>query len=250
MLDGSYPDRGGYTVRSVTSTVDLTDFDDRSVYEQLATSQPERHADASVIDYYSPFLDDPDQRIHLDGILSQIRAKAKSTDDQARISISLVQHIPYDVASSSSVRYPYQVLCDNTGDCDEKSLLLAYLLRELGYGVALLCYEQENHMAVGIAAPPEYDCHDSGYAFVETTRPSIITDDGGDYANIGRLTSVPTIVPIAEGRSLAGIEEEYRDARELIDLRNSGRPPDAVLDSYHYARWQILEDKYGLNVRT
>ena len=243
MLDGAYPDCGGYTLRRITSTIDLSGIDNRTVYSDLDSSKPVRHAAGSETDYVATYLDVPDQRSYLDGILSQITSRTHAVDDQARICISLVQHIPYDDRTGPRTRYPYQVLYDNAGDCDEKSLLLAYLLRELGYGVVLFCYEPENHMAVGIAAPSGYDSYDSGYAFIETTRPGIVTDDKGAYSGIGALTSVPRIVPVSQGRSFASIGEEYRDARELVELRRMQQP----LDSYHYARWQILEDKYALD---
>jgi hypothetical protein len=247
MLDAAYPDRGGYTLRGLTGIIDCSGCQNQSIYANLDSSQPIRLADATDADYYRKFLEDPGQDSAIDGILSQITAKTPNTDDQARIGISLVQHIPYDTGTGSRVRYPYQVLSDNTGDCDEKSLLLAYLLRELGYGVALLRYDPENHMAVGIAASSEFDHHDSGYAFIETTRPSIVTDDTGEYAGIGRLTSIPTIIPISEGRSFAGISEESGDAAELMRLRGMRQPLDPSLDSYHYARWQILDTKYALD---
>jgi len=37
------------------------------------------------------------------------------------------------------------VLYEDKGVCGEKSLLLAYLLRELGYGVVLFEFKPENH---------------------------------------------------------------------------------------------------------
>jgi hypothetical protein len=247
MLDGAYPERGGYTLRGVTSTIDLSGSDNQNVYETLDARQPERYAGESDAGYYARFLDDPDQKSQVDEILSQIRAKTPNADDQARICISLVQHIPYDAETTSRVRYPYQVLSDTSGDGDEKSLLLAYLLRELGYGVALLWYEPEDHMAVGVSASPDYDCHDSGYAFIETTRPGIVTDDKGEYTDIGTPTSVPTVIPISQGRSFASIDEEFKDAGELADLRGMRQPLDSSLNSYNFARMQILGDKYALD---
>jgi len=51
-------------------------------------------------------------------------------DDRARIAISLVQNIPYD--ETENYRHSYGVLYDNTGDCYDKSILMIYLLKELG----------------------------------------------------------------------------------------------------------------------
>lgn len=97
------------------------------------------------------------QKNSLNELVRQIKLLTANKDDQARIAISLVQNIPYDYSKlgtvSTNVRYPYEVLYENTGICEEKSLLLTYLLRELGYGIVLFEFKQENHMAVGIKSP-------------------------------------------------------------------------------------------------
>jgi hypothetical protein len=243
MLEGTYPDKGGYTLRGSTSTIDLSKFNNYSVYSKLNSNQPLNYANEPDAAYYKKILDNPDQKPYINDLLSQIKLKTSNKDDQARICINFVQHIPYDFETSSRVRYPYQVIYDYKGDCDEKSLLLAYLLRELGYGVALFNYKPEKHMAVGILAPSEYDSHNSGYAFIETTRPTIVTDDQGEYLNNGLLTSTPVIIPISQGITFASIKEENADAIEFNTLRKMAQP----LDSYHFARWQVLEDKYAMN---
>jgi hypothetical protein len=243
ILDGKYPEKGGYTLRGKTNTIDVSNFNNYGFYSKLNSNQPLQYVNDPDSTFYKQFLDNTDQKPYFDDILSQIKLITPNKEDQARICINFVQHIPYDFETSSRVRYPYQTIYDYKGDCDEKSLLLAYLLRELGYGVALFFYEPESHMAVGISAPSEYSSHNSGYAFIETTRPTIVTDDKGEYLNTGVLTSTPTIIPISQGITFANIGEEYEDAIEFNKLREMRQP----LDSYHFTRWQILEDKYAMN---
>ena len=198
--------------------------------------------------YYLKYIDDPAEKSDLDALVRQIESRTPDQDDQARIAISLVQNIPYDfnklykVSGTGQTRYPYQVLYDNTGVCDEKSLLLAYLLRQLGYGVAVFQFDAENHMAAGIQSPSPYAYKNSGYAFVETTSPSIVTDSEGDYSGVGHLTSSPEIIPISHGNSFTTVSEEYGDARRFIQLTSMG----PVLDSVHYTEWTGLVQKYGL----
>ncbi len=81
-----------------------------------------------------------------------------------------MQYIPY--GDDQSIKFPVEVLVTNKGVCSEKSFLLAGILYYAGYDVALLDFEKENHMAVGIKG----NCSKSygGYCFIETTRPNPI----------------------------------------------------------------------------
>lgn len=200
--------------------------------------------------YYLKYLDEPAQESDLGALVREIRSRAADPDDQARIAISLVQNIPYDYATfyagnrTGDLRYPYQVLYDNTGVCSEKSLLLAWLLRELGYGVALFSFDEEKHMTVGIQSPGQYAFLNSGYAFIETTAPTIPTDSRGDYAGTGKLTSTPELLQISDGIPFTGISEEYEDASAFNRFGEGGT---RVLSPEQYRRWEILMWKYGLH---
>jgi len=191
------------------------------------------------------FLDESISNKYLDELVSSIKSKTSNKDDQARIAINLVQQIPYDTSrlysTGSATRSPYEVLYDNKGDCDEKSRLLAYLLRELGYGVVLFEFSSEKHMAVGIKSPLQYSYKNSGYAFVESTRPSIPTDSQGDYVDTGKLTSTPIILQISDGSWFSSISEEYQDA---ITYNQFG--DGETLSPEKYRQWEILMWKYGM----
>jgi hypothetical protein len=215
--------------------------------------------------YLLKYLDDSDQKKYLGSLVNSIKSITPNKDDQARIAISLVQNIPYDYSKSGSlstdVRFPYRVLYENTGICEEKSLLLAYLLRELGYGVVLFEFKSENHMAVGVKSPPQYSYKNSGYAFIESTTPSIITDSQGNYVGAGKLTSTPQIFQISEGNSMTSISEEYNDVITYYQIYNQinqiHTTYGSVLDQYQYSRWLSLDNqfrslssKYGIKFTT
>jgi len=215
--------------------------------------------------YYLKYINEPDQKKTLDSLVNSIKSTSFTKDDQARIAISLVQNIPYDYTRlytvTGSTRYPYQVLYENTGVCGEKSLLMAYLLRELGYGVVLFEFKSENHMAVGIKSPSQYSYKNSGYAFIEPTAPTIITDSQGDYVGAGKLISTPQIYQISDGNSMTSISEEYDDARTFHQVYNQiiqiSDTYGSVLDQYQYSRWMSLDNqwrslcnKYGIEVLT
>lgn len=218
----------------------------RSAYQAVAGKTLPFYGDNQQ--YYLQILNDPVQRPELAALAEEIRSIADDPDDQARIAISAVQHIPYDTAKAEldagdrRERYPLEVLYDNEGLCGEKSVLLASLLRDLGFGVALFEFKYEQHMAVGITCPAGYDFAGTGYAFVESTSPAIMTDSSGTYTGVGRLTYVPEVIPIASGAAFSGISEEAADAREWRTLQSMGR----TLDEYHYTQYVLLKKKYGL----
>jgi len=144
------------------------------------------------------------QKPFLEPLVQAIRSAAPSEADQVRIAISLVQNIPY--RNDDSNRYPYEVLYTNSGNCEEKSELLAYLLRGLGYGVAMFEYDTATfgHAAVGIKCTGRHDYIGSGYCFIETTKPRAIADSNGEYTdfngNIIGLPAMPEIIKICDGK--------------------------------------------------
>lgn len=192
------------------------------------------------------FLNEERQKEFLLPLADEIRKRTDNNDDRARIAISLVQHIPYDMGGlyldRLTGRYPYEVVYDNAGVCGEKSKLAAFLLRDLGYEVVLFTFEKENHQALGIKCPAEYSFRNSGYCFVETTRPTIITFSSGDYLDGVKLVSDPEIITINSGKSFDSVSEEYDDAAEFEKILSMG----TVLPIYEYRRWVSLSNKYGM----
>lgn len=215
----------------------------RGVNDYLSTKYPASFRDDR--DYWLQFVDEGIQDRYLKQLAENIRAAESEPDNQARAAISMVQQVPYaDYSFDTAAKYPYHVLYHQDGDCDEKSLLLAYLLREMGYGVALFEFEKEAHMAVGIRAPDRYCYRDTGYAFIETTTPSIPTDAGGEYGDDGiTMTSKPKVFVIAEGDPFEGIWREHADAAEWNKIRKMG----PKLDSYNYGRYRNLAQTYGMD---
>ena len=164
------------------------------------TDQPE----PTTKDFILRNIDNIVQKPFLEPLVQAIRSAAPIEADRVRIAISLVQNIPY--RDDDSNKYPYEVLYTNSGNCEEKSELLAYLLRDLGYGVAIFDYDNPTfgHMAVGIKCTGRHDYIGSGYAFVETTKPRAIADSNGEYTdfngNIIGLPIMPDIIQICNGK--------------------------------------------------
>lgn len=141
------------------------------------------------------------QREALMPLVVEIQNFESNKKRQAEIAISLVQEIPYGTSNLTEdffgsvvnhSRYPYEVLYDNEGICGERSELLAFLLKELGYGVVIFYYGDENHEAVGIRCGFFGDYEDTGYCYVETTTSFNVE---------GFLDA--EVIPIADGKKFS-----------------------------------------------
>lgn len=209
----------------------------------------------TLLDFRKKMIDEENQRQFLLPLVLKIKEITSNKEDQARIAISLVQEIPFGSSDRLSrfggitfdyQRYPYEVIYDNEGVCGEKSELLVFLLRELGYGSAFIYYAEENHEVVGIKCPEEHGINGSGFCFIETTGPSIVTDDKTEYLGVVELTSSPQILVVTnDGLSFSKYAEEYNDAKIMIKIRNSVDKYGRV-NLLNYLKYKILKSKYGL----
>jgi len=121
-----------------------------------------------------------------------------NSDEYLELMAVFVQSIPYKSQNLSSPKYPIETYADREGDCDDKSMLLAGLLAHEGYKVALLYFGPEQHMAVGVACP-ERGYRDTGYAFIEATRVSLVGTGADSLAGDITLASDPLVIPIGDG---------------------------------------------------
>ncbi|OGI31006.1 MAG: hypothetical protein A2271_05115 [Candidatus Moranbacteria bacterium RIFOXYA12_FULL_35_19] len=202
-------------------------------------------------DYYAMFLKNNPADDSISKIASAIKnlgEQKKLSDDQiVELALTFVQSIPYDHARAEQIlsgqgetHYPYETLYENKGVCSDKSFLFANLLKELGYGTALLSYENEKHMAVGILCPVEFSSYDSGYCYAETTSsgfrigmiPDIDSQKGSavpmekkNYSSDSELSQfdaknlgTPEIFPVSEGKTYSGIANSLALAKKIDAL--------------------------------
>ncbi|MFA4875987.1 MAG: hypothetical protein WC586_01110 [Methanoregula sp.] len=190
--------------------------------------------------YFLQYVNDAEQQPYISALAQAIQAQTPIKDDQARIAVSLVQHIPYK-EGGSQYRYPYEVIYKNQGVCGEKSILLALLLKDLGFGSAVFYFLPEDHMVTGIRADSPYDFRNSGYAFIEATEPFIITDSVTDPLATNKFTSTMEITPVGTGQALQSVTSDAADAKAWAALKAKG----LTLSNTDYAAWQALDTKYG-----
>jgi len=244
-----------YVLRGKANHIKFTIFGGLNVYlnelPRSITYFP-WEAEPTTKDFVMKFLNEDIQSDYLTELVQKIRVETGNKDDQARIAISLVQQIPYDweglTSGNIEDRYPYEVIYDDMGVCGEKSRLLAFLLRELGFDVVLFNFESESHMAAGLKCPVQYSYKNTGYCFIETARPIIITDCQEEYVGAGKLTSFPEIIHISDGFSFDSVSEEYNDAQEWIRLSNISNSAGGYLEETDYNKWLSLVNKYGIKI--
>lgn len=153
--------------------------------------------------YYPAFVDEPHQERFYADVLSAFRAirDAASLDQDryAELLCVFVQSLEYHTDPVDlSPKFPVETFVDGYGDCDDKTLLLAGLLSREGYDVAVMLFEPERHVALGIRCP-ELDYRQTGYAFVETTTQGFIGMPPDRLAAGGTLESEPLLFRIGAG---------------------------------------------------
>ncbi len=190
---------------------------------------------------YRALISDPGQDGFFSALLAEFHREREANrmdpDEYAELLAVFVQSIPYETQDEASPRFPVQTFVDGIGDCDDKSLLLAALLSREGYRTALLYFEPERHMAVGIGCPGT-GYMGSGYAYIETTNVTLVGNPPRELAGGTTLSSAPLVISIGEGtlgyrrcsetaeigtaidgmgRELATLGDEIRDRERTLE---------------------------------
>ncbi len=243
-----------YVLRGEKGKINFTVYKNMSDYLSKLPRYLDSKDNPTLLDFKLRFVNEEQQKPLLLPLVVAIQEKTADKEDQARIAISIVQSIPFGSSNktlqfvndqTAYQRYPYEVLYDMQGICSEKSELLIFLLREIGYGAASLYYVAENHEAVGIACQKEKNFNGTEYCFIETTGPSIITDDKTEYFGLRKLGSTPEIYVISRGISLGKNVYEYKDAKTLMSIRGEMQRYGTINFLQHF-QFQSLKKTYGL----
>ena len=140
-----------------------------------AYSQRSRYRD------FDHFVTDPYDDELISQITTQLTDLANSggydNNEIPYIAVGFVQSLPYISDSASAgydeyPRYPFETLYHGGGDCEDSAILLASILYDMGYGVALI--ELPGHMAVGVKGNENiygnyYEYAGTKYYYLETT---------------------------------------------------------------------------------
>lgn len=195
---------------------------------------------------YRALIADPGQDGFFSELLAEFRSEREANrmdpDEYAELLAVFVQSIPYETQDEASPRFPVETFVEGIGDCDDKSLLLAALLSREGYLTALLYFEPERHMAVGIGCPGT-GYQDSGYAYVETTNVTLVGNAPRELAGGTILASAPLVISIGEGT--LGYTRCTETAEIGVAVADMGKEL-AVLDDEIRGRERTLKEKRDL----
>ncbi len=112
--------------------------------------------------------------------------------------LAFVQSIPYSTDINSTgwndyYRFPVETLCDNTGDCEDKSFLFASITDALHIPTALVLFD--DHMGVGVACSQAYGTYyeegGTEYFYCETT------DSGWELGSCPSDYDKAYVIPVA-----------------------------------------------------
>jgi hypothetical protein len=222
---------------TITITVPVSD----SVYQgaKLADKEVTIYGNISeevwVPDSYRSMVNDPAQEDLYRALLEEFKqikdSKGLSDDEYLELMTTFVQSLTYETITDNPVKFPIETVVDGSGDCDDKSLLLAGLLSREGYRVGLMSFGPEAHMAVGVT-DDEFQYKNTTYAYIETTNLSFVGVPA-DILRGGRmLQSDPIIIPIGNGTrtytsgketrfiNSAYIQSEYEAKRLEPEIKN------------------------------
>ncbi len=116
---------------------------------------------------------------------SLARKNGIKTEDLPQFATTFVQYIDYDSSKAEKIinekwdadtelNFHYETIYKNKGVCTDKSILLASILKQLGYGTAVILMEKEKHAACAIQSKAKNTLNNSGYQYIETTAPAPI----------------------------------------------------------------------------
>jgi hypothetical protein len=202
----------GYGFRFEDGEYHLTFPVDRGIYEAArAQDKSARIYDASVGEedwtrgLYRAMILDPAEDPVYDRVLSEFREirdeEHLDQDEYLELITAFVQQLPYQTVHDTDPKYPVETLVEGSGDCDDKSILLAGLLDREGYQVALLYFAGEKHMAVGVGAT-EGTFRNTGLAYVETTNLSLVGIPTSELEGGATLNSDPLVIPVKKDGAL------------------------------------------------
>lgn len=162
--------RGGY---NLTLNLQL-DYNLTCAYRQI----PRTH----TIDFYKNYIYDEYNAVLVKTIADYFRAVQTQYGYSDREIVDEIIHfvqcnIQYQrdidgVGVAEFEKYPIETLYEGRGDCEDTAILLAAIVKQLGYGSALIFYD--NHAAVGLACAEGtpgtyYNMDGRRYYYVETT---------------------------------------------------------------------------------
>jgi len=204
------------------SNYNLTFDIEKSLFEDVTQNSKQNQYDTGMgmrQDQYDTFVYDSYDEDVLNTIINAIsESEGRKDYDLVQLLVAFVQSIPYD-HSAKEAKFTIETLYNKTGDCDDKSILLAKLLSYAGYQTCLFIYEKGQHMAVGLKVDENTDAYKDGYIFIEATGNNPIGNIPEKFAdNVDIRNEEPKIIEVDIANSSHAIYgyDELKDFYSLI----------------------------------
>jgi hypothetical protein len=202
-----------YTFPFEQSQITLSSPVDSSVYAGAKSADKDTYIRGNISENsllsntYLSMINDPNQEEFYSNLISGLRSvrekQGLNDDEYLELITVFVQSIQYETISENPPKFPIETYVEKSGDCDDKSLLLAGILSREGYKVALLSFPNESHMATGIECIGA-NYKNTGYAYVETTELSFVGVPTETLAGGTKLESTPIVIPVGNGTKTYG----------------------------------------------
>lgn len=171
-----------------------------------------------IEDYFPAFVEEKQQDPFFDALLAELRRvrdeRHLDSDRYVELLTVFVQSIEYRTDPVDlEPKFPVETFVEGNGDCDDKTLLLAGLLTRERYDVAVLLFEDEKHVALGIRCE-ECDYQGTGYAYTETTAQGFVGMVPERFSDGVRLESQPKVFRIGRGNKTYTAGDEVREILE------------------------------------
>lgn len=188
---------------SITVTVDGGLYAGASAAPKTVTRFGNARENDWIEDYYPAFVDEQHHEPFYTDVLAALRAirseRGLDDDRYAELLTVFAQSLTYQTDPVDlSPKFPVETFVEGQGDCDDKTLLLGALLAREGYDVAVLLFEPEEHVALGIRGTGE-GYEGTGYEFIETTAPAFIGMVPDSFADGVTLSSTPRVLGLSGG---------------------------------------------------
>lgn len=218
-----------------------------------------------------------------DGVVKDVAAKILALgaengldrDQTLDLGACLLQSIPYDNEKAQKIlspdfakypvaevipRYPYETLYDFTGICTDKTFLGAIVFSEMGYKTAIMTFDADKHMSLGVGVTDGYGSYGTQYGIMELTGGGFLVGDIPELSSgVGvainnfqtlpklsndsivpaeqvRLGNPSDVIPVSDGGiydrivQRTAIRKKLEDTKPELDLlKNAYQAAQAVL---------------------
>jgi hypothetical protein len=203
-----------------------------------------------VADSYRAMEGDPNQEELYHSLVTEFRRvkteMGLNDDEYLELITIYIQSLRYETITENPAKFPIETVVDASGDCDDKSLLLAGLLSHEGYQISLFSFGPEAHMAVGVGSD-DYLYKNTNYTFIETTNLSYVGVPTGSLDNGVILRSDPIVIPIGEGSKIYHLGGE---TRYINDMNLLSRQKAKELEPQVQEMGQDLKSRWETIVQT